>query len=140
MAYQLNDNSGSLFLNDKKQAANHPDFTGRAIIGGKLYYLSMWLKTSKGSNGAPIQYYSLAFKPADAQQPAAPQATFPTFPQFGQQQTPVQQAQVFPGPQAPTPAPAPAPTPAPVQAMPSFQNQPAESPYPTEAPGDDLPF
>lgn len=135
MAYQLNDNSGNLFLNDKKQTANHPDFTGRAIIGGKLYYLSMWLKTSKNkSTGEPVQYYSLAFKPADAQQSTAPRASFPAFPQFGQPQAPVQQAQIFPGHQAPAQAPAP------VQTMPSFQNEPAESPYPAEAPQDDLPF
>lgn len=138
MAYQLNDNSGSLFLNDKKQTANHPDFTGKAIVGGKLCYISAWLKTSKGTNGVTIQYYSLAFKLADAQQPAAPRASFPAFPQFGQQQAPVQQAQIFPGPQAPTQAPAPAPAPA--QTMPSFQNEPAESPYPEEAPQGDLPF
>lgn len=43
---ELKDNSGLLFKNDKKEG-NQPDYQGEALIGGKHWKMSAWLKTSK---------------------------------------------------------------------------------------------
>ena len=68
MAYEQKDNSGTMFVNDKKEKDNHPDRKGSAVIDGTEYWVSGWLKTSK--DGKP--YLSLAFKPKDeAAKPAA---------------------------------------------------------------------
>lgn len=73
MAYELRDNSGTLFRNDKKETEKHPDRTGTAMIGGKKYYVSGWIK-----EGAKGLFMSLAFKPieakADAEIPPKPPA------------------------------------------------------------------
>lgn len=61
MAYEQRDNSGSIFVNDRKETDRHPDRTGKAMIGGVMYWVSGWLKRS--SNGT--QYLSLAFKPME---------------------------------------------------------------------------
>ena len=61
MAYEERDNSGTLFRNDRREKATHPNATGKALIGGVAYYVSAWTKT--GKNGDKFQ--SLAFKPVD---------------------------------------------------------------------------
>lgn len=68
MAYEMRENSGSLFKNNKKEKDTHPNAQGEALIGGVLYYVSAW--TKKDKNGNPWQ--SLAFKPKDGgtQKPA----------------------------------------------------------------------
>jgi hypothetical protein len=71
MAYEIKDNTGSVFTNDKKQKDTHPDRTGQAMIGGKAYWISGWVKQDR--NGKP--YMSLAFKLKDGQT-AAPQKTY----------------------------------------------------------------
>lgn len=58
-----NTNRGSLFVNDKKQADNHPDFSGAINIEGREFYLSAWKQTSK----AGYNYLSLSVKPKDQQ-------------------------------------------------------------------------
>jgi hypothetical protein len=63
MAYELRDNSGSLFLNSKKEKETHPDRTGTAMIDGVTYYVSGWLKTSQSGQ----KFLSLAFKRKDDQ-------------------------------------------------------------------------
>lgn len=55
------DMNGVMFPNDRKEKDTHPDYTGTAMIGGKLYWVSGWTKS--GSRG---DFYSLAFKPKDA--------------------------------------------------------------------------
>jgi hypothetical protein len=60
-AYETKDNSGTMFVNDRKASDKHPDRTGSAVIDGTEYWVSGWLKTSK--DGKP--YLSLAFKPKD---------------------------------------------------------------------------
>lgn len=67
MAYERKDNSGAVFVNDRKAADNHPDRSGDAIIDGRAYWVNGWLKKDK--NGK--QYLSLAFKPKDTTRSAA---------------------------------------------------------------------
>ena len=58
MAFQQRDNSGALFVNDKKEG-NQPDFKGDMLIDGKAYWLSAWQKPCK-NNGT---FLSIALKP-----------------------------------------------------------------------------
>ncbi len=68
MTYQPKDNTGSLWVNDRKETDKHPDRTGTIVVGGVEYWLSGWLR--KTDDGKP--YLSLAVKPkeAPARQPA----------------------------------------------------------------------
>jgi hypothetical protein len=62
LAYEQRDNSGSIFVNDRKEKDTHPDRSGTAMIDGVMYYVSGWLKQStKGP------FLSLAFKRKDEQ-------------------------------------------------------------------------
>jgi hypothetical protein len=61
MAYEQKENSGSLFKNSKKATDKHPDRTGSALIDGREYWVSGWVKQDK--NGNP--WMSLAFKPKE---------------------------------------------------------------------------
>ncbi len=66
MAYEQRDNSGSVFVNDRKEKETHPDRTGTAMIGGVMYYVSGWIK-----EGAKGKFMSLAFKRKEEQPQAA---------------------------------------------------------------------
>lgn len=85
MAYEQRDNSGSLFVNDRKERENQPDRSGKAMIGGVMYYVNGWLK--KTNDGTP--WLSLAFNPIDGGQPRqqpnpTPTPEYnPTFPSDG---------------------------------------------------------
>lgn len=71
MAYEVKDNTGSMFHNDRKESANHPDAKGSAMIDGVEYWVSGWnKKTQEGKN-----WRSLAFTRKDQQQ--APQRQTP---------------------------------------------------------------
>jgi len=68
------DNSGALFKNDRKTEPKHADYKGNALIGGKKFWLSSWLKV--GNNGR--KFLSLSFTPADErQQDSKPLAALP---------------------------------------------------------------
>lgn len=56
MAFEQKDNSGALFVNDKKDHEKSPDRNGSIRVAGIDYWLSGWLKVDK--NGK--QYLSLA--------------------------------------------------------------------------------
>lgn len=55
MPYELKDNSGSLFENDRKQSDRHPDMTGKVMVNGVEMYVSAWWKQGRS------QFLSLAF-------------------------------------------------------------------------------
>ena len=57
MAYELKENSGSLFKNERREKDSHPNATGTALIGGVEYWVSAWTK-----EGAKGKFQSLAFK------------------------------------------------------------------------------
>ena len=40
-------NTGTLFLNERKTETSHPDYTGKAIINNKPFWVSAWIKISK---------------------------------------------------------------------------------------------
>lgn len=66
MAFEIKDNTGSMFMNDRKESANHPDAKGSCMIDGKEYWISGWnKKTQEGK-----QWRSLSFTPKEKQQPA----------------------------------------------------------------------
>ena len=56
------DNSGALFINDKREKETHPHYQGKATIGGVDYYVSAWVK-----DGAKGKFQSLSFKPVQEQ-------------------------------------------------------------------------
>lgn len=60
MAFEIRDNTGTLFKNDRKEKDSHPDYQGNALIGGVDYWISAWIKD--GKNG---KFMSLAFKPKE---------------------------------------------------------------------------
>lgn len=68
MSYEQRDNSGSLFKNDRKEQENHPDYTGSAKIQGREFYISAWVKESKGGK----KFFSFSFKPKLQSDKASP--------------------------------------------------------------------
>lgn len=59
MAYEMKDNSGTLFHNDKATTDKHPSRKGKAKIDGVEYYVSAWTQISKTNNK---EYLSLKFE------------------------------------------------------------------------------
>ena len=66
MAFEPKDNTASLFANDRKESANHPDGKGTALIGGVEYWVSSWNKMTQ--EGKP--WRSMSFTPKEKQAPA----------------------------------------------------------------------
>lgn len=79
MAYEQKPNSGSLFINDRKQGANHPDLNGSLKVEqacqscGAVHISDFWLSAWQ-KNGAKGDFYSLSVKPKE-QRGAAPGAS-----------------------------------------------------------------
>ena len=61
MAYEPRDNSGSMFINDKKTKDTHPDYQGKIMVSGVMYYVSSWYKKLEGKKA----FFSMALKPVD---------------------------------------------------------------------------
>ena len=57
----MKENSGSMFVNTKKEKETHPDRNGTALVGGVEYYVSGWIKETKSGD----KWLSLAFKPKE---------------------------------------------------------------------------
>ena len=64
MAFEQRDNEGAIFRNQKKTKDTHPGMTGKAMIGGVMYWVSAW--TKERQNGE--KYITMSFKPVEAQQ------------------------------------------------------------------------
>lgn len=54
MAYEVKDNTFSLFVNDKGNNPNRPDYKGTGMINGKQVRVSVWKKTAKSG----VEYLS----------------------------------------------------------------------------------
>lgn len=65
-----NQNSGVLFVNNKREKDTHPHMTGKINVEGVDYWISAWSKTSKNGN----KLLSLSVKPMEVSAPieAAP--------------------------------------------------------------------
>ena len=67
MAFEQKDNSGSIWVNERKDQDTHPDRTGTARIDGADYWVNGWLrKTQDGKH-----YLSLSFREKQGQQAKA---------------------------------------------------------------------
>ena len=62
MAYEMRENTGSLFKNEKRTSDTHANATGTALIGGVEYWVNAWTKEGKGG-----KWQSLSFKPKEKQ-------------------------------------------------------------------------
>ncbi len=73
MAYEIADNTGSIFANDRKEAESHPDGKGSAKIAGVEYWVNSWNNVTKDGK----QYRKMTFqvKEPKADQGPAPVAT-----------------------------------------------------------------
>lgn len=49
-------NKGSVFLNNKKTAENHPDMKGKINANGKILEISMWKNVSTSG----VEYFSVS--------------------------------------------------------------------------------
>lgn len=58
MAYETKDNTGSLFINKRKEQDNHPDRQGSIMVEGKEYWINGWLKKTQAGEA----WLSLAVK------------------------------------------------------------------------------
>ena len=59
--FEIKDNTGSLFKNDKPKNEKSPPYTGRMKIEGKEFWINGWVNETK--NGS--KYFGLTFNPCD---------------------------------------------------------------------------
>jgi hypothetical protein len=77
VSYTHKPDSGSLFVNDRKEQPTHSDWKGSALIGGVEYWVNEWnVTTDRDGNKLPKDKYrkNLKFKPKQekAAKPSAP--------------------------------------------------------------------
>lgn len=90
--YKQKDNSGAMFLNDRKTQENQPDYMGKVTIAGQVYYVSCWVKEPNDPDKK--NYLSLAFSlPKKAQPQEVGKATGQAQTEPEQEQTPVTEGQ-----------------------------------------------
>jgi hypothetical protein len=65
MAFAHKENTGSVFVNERKSEDTHPDRSGSALINGVEMWVNGWLRKTK--DGEPYLY--LTFKPKEEAQP-----------------------------------------------------------------------
>ena len=68
MAFELKDNSGTLFKNDRKEQETHADYQGEAKINGQLYWFNAWVKEGKTGK----KFFSCSFREKQEKKPTAP--------------------------------------------------------------------
>lgn len=73
-----NTNRGSLFKNEKKEDAKHPDMNGTLNVNGVEYWISGWKKTSKAGTG----FISLSIRPKQEQTRQVSKPTTKAKPEF----------------------------------------------------------
>lgn len=56
--FELKDNSGTLFKNNRKEKDTHPEYTGTCMVDGKIMRMSAWIKEGKSG-----KFFSMAFNP-----------------------------------------------------------------------------
>jgi hypothetical protein len=69
VAFEQKDNSGSIWVNDRKDQDTHPDRTGTARIDGADYWVNGWLRKTK--DGKPYLALSFRVKEPKQDKPAA---------------------------------------------------------------------
>lgn len=62
MAYEMKDNTGSLFKNDRREKDTHAHAKGTALIDGVEYWIDAWTNETKDGQ----KYQSLKFKAKEA--------------------------------------------------------------------------
>lgn len=67
--FELKENSGNLFRNDKGDNEKRPDYRGEIKVDGVLYSLSAWIR-----DGAKGKFMSLSLTPKEEQAKPAPKA------------------------------------------------------------------
>jgi len=50
MGFEQRDNSGAAWKNRRRTRDNQPNYTGSAMIDGKEYYVSCWIKPDRSRN------------------------------------------------------------------------------------------
>jgi hypothetical protein len=81
MAYEMKQNTGSLFKNDKGGNPNRPDYTGNCLVNGKVMRISAWINTIKTGEKAGGKYMQLNFQePQEAKAKAPAPAAAPELP------------------------------------------------------------
>ncbi len=65
MAYEMKNNTASIFKNYKKEKDTHPDMKGEALIDGKSFRVSAWRKEDKNNNA----WFSVALTEKDQNKP-----------------------------------------------------------------------
>lgn len=58
MTYELKNNTGSIFANERREKDTHPNAKGTAMIDGREFWVDAWTNTA--ANGK--KYQSLRFK------------------------------------------------------------------------------
>jgi hypothetical protein len=64
MTYEMKDNTGSLFKNDRREKDTHANARGSALIDGVEYWVDAWTNETQAGD----KYQSLKFKRKDQQQ------------------------------------------------------------------------
>ena len=68
------DNSGALFINDRKEIDNQPDYTGNIVVNGEKKRLAGWKKTSKSDPSKTFLSLAVSEYQDQPDQKVAPQA------------------------------------------------------------------
>jgi len=57
-----NTNRGSIWMNDKKETENHPDFKGSLNVNGQDFWVSAWKRKEGANPKSPALSFSIQAK------------------------------------------------------------------------------